>query len=266
MKKPDVLYLDTCIISLLAKEPELWNGFARFLEERGLVVGLSGAQVAELSEAPGLHTRLADLLESVPVTLIKTADVIRDEEVGAHPSLRVETLEHSDYPGKRSLLNHLASPLTQAVRQQQVSDARVMVERIAEGRTATQPIASEAQRRRKQAQDFVWQRTTQLLAGTNLAFLQQFKNTDLCGFHADVFLSEQVQGYLIFYKYYVQDRDSSRGSEFADLFHLYALPYCKAAVLERDLCEVLGQIKRRHRILTNTELWNADFLKKLRDY
>ena len=40
------------------------------------------------------------------------------------------------------------------------------------------------------------------------------------------------------------------------------IPYCELAIMERDLCDTLRQIKRNHTVLDSTEIRNIDFLNE----
>jgi len=76
-----------------------------------------------------------------------------------------------------------------------------------------------------------------------------------------VFRSVRLFALVNFYKYYLGRREPSRLSDFGDFGHLGFLPYCDLAVMERDLCEVLNQIKQHHDVLDSTEVRNIDFLR-----
>jgi hypothetical protein len=43
--------------------------------------------------------------------------------------------------------------------------------------------------------------------------------------------------------------------------HVLPLPYCELAILERDLCNILNQIKRNHDTLSSTSVRNIDFFE-----
>jgi hypothetical protein len=86
------VYFDTNIISHIAKNGHLWRPLFDFLERNDLTLGISSAQVVELSDAKGLHQDLVALFLGVPSGLLKTWDIILDEEVKAHPQERKESL------------------------------------------------------------------------------------------------------------------------------------------------------------------------------
>ena len=109
-----------------------------------------------------------------------------------------------------------------------------------------------------QAEEFVWAYVLQWLAKLQPAFLEQFKQ-DASKLAFEPFLSVSMLGYVIFYKYYIHGKAPTL-SDFGDLFHLYLIPYCELAVLERDLCNVLNHIKKNHSILDHTVVRNVEFL------
>ena len=76
----------------------------------------------------------------------------------------------------------------------------------------------------------------------------------------------QVYQFVIFYKYYLGQRQPKRLSDFGDLFHLFSIPYCKVAVFERDLCNVLNQIKNKQEILKYAEIYNIDFIHTIHNW
>jgi hypothetical protein len=85
------VYFDTNILSHLAKNKQLWSKLSEFLTQNDLTLAVS-VQVAELSDAKSLHQSLTELFVSVPSALVKSWDVILNEEVKAHPQKRTETL------------------------------------------------------------------------------------------------------------------------------------------------------------------------------
>ncbi|NIN66691.1 MAG: hypothetical protein GTO63_18790, partial [Anaerolineae bacterium] len=96
------VYLDTCIYSHLAKNPQVWGDLQRFLLANDLCLALSSANLAELADAQRLHGPLVDLLLLMPSAAIKPWDIILKEEVKAHPQRRTESLLF--YPFNQLLL------------------------------------------------------------------------------------------------------------------------------------------------------------------
>jgi hypothetical protein len=50
-------------------------------------------------------------------------------------------------------------------------------------------------------------------------------------------------------------------SDWGDLFHLYAIPYCELAIIERDMSNVLNHVKSNHKTLNNVTITNVDFFR-----
>jgi len=109
-----------------------------------------------------------------------------------------------------------------------------------------------------QAYDFAWILTIQQLAGSHPDFMQRFQN-GVANFKAEIFLSAQIMGYAVFYNYYLAGR-TPQGSDFGDMFHLHAMPYCKLVVVERNMCDVLNQVKRNNKVLEGVVVKNLKFL------
>ena len=106
---------------------------------------------------------------------------------------------------------------------------------------------------------FAWIITIQQLSSSHHEFMQRFRN-DVTSFKAEVFISAQIMGYAIFYKYYLAGL-TPKDSDFGDVFHLHAMPYCRLVIVERNMCDVLNQVKRNHKVLDGVVVKNLRFLK-----
>lgn len=257
-------YFDTNILSHLAKNRQLWPKLFDFLKESDLSLGISSAQIAELSDAKNLHQSLTGLFMSVPSAALKTWDVILSEEVKSHPQKRTETLLL--YPLNTLLLESnepkkfeefFSSISLHKARKGQLWQAQQIAERHTRLKNNFPP-SKTGKYIREQADEFAWMQVMQWLAENHRDFLVGFKN-NIKDFHPEVFLSIRLYAYVIFYKYYLGQREPKKLSDFGDLFHLFSLPYCEIAVMERDLCNVLNQIKRNHESLTKTVIRDIDF-------
>ena len=260
-------YLDTNIVSCFSKDKSLWPKLRDFLRDSNLTVAIGPGQVAELSDARRLHTNLACFLVSIPTGIIKNPDKILAEEVQAHPKRRTESLLM--YPlnrilleenGLEKLVQFLSSRSLAAARDDQLCHARQMARRHSKLKNNFPPKPSGTYTR-GQADEFSEAQVLQWLAQTHRRFLEQFQG-NIEGFNPDAFLSIRLFGYVIFYKYYLGRREPNKLSDFGDLFHLFAIPYCELVVMERDLCNTLNQIKRNHAILKSTDIQNIDFLQR----
>jgi hypothetical protein len=259
-------YFDTNILSQLAKNDDIRPGCFRYLEENDLTIGLGGGQVSELSDAEGLHEKLFVLLISTPTGIIKNPDEILSEEVRAHPKQRTDTLLM--YPlnaillednGPQSFVDFLSSDKLKSARRDQLQHAKRMPNRL-NNLKRNFPPSKSGKYTREQADNFAHYQVIQWLSFDHKDFLEQFiKQPEKM--HHNVFLSVRLYGYVIFYKYYLGQREPKKLSDFGDLFHIFPLPYCEVVVMERDLCNILNQIKKNHNILNSTIIHNIDFLK-----
>ena len=121
------------------------------------------------------------------------------------------------------------------------------------------PPAANGKYTKDQAPLFAFALTIQWLSARHRGFLQQHA-ADVTQFRDTVFKSVRVYAYLMYYKYYLGGR-TPEPSDFGDLSHLYALPYCPIVVVERDMANVLRQIQRHDDVLASTEVQDIDFLK-----
>lgn len=258
-------YFDTNILSELAKRPDLWGPVADYLIHEDLTIAVS-SQVAELSDVSRLHEALGSMLVALPSAVIKQWDLVLAEEVMAHPETRSESLLL--YPlnalllepgGPVQLQEFLNSKdLREARRGQREAAARLPGRHA--GLKANFPPGPGGVCVKDQAPFFASVLTMQWLAGSHLSFLQQFRN-NIEGFREQTIKSVRLYALVLYYKYYLGNREPKKSSDFGDLFHLYALPYCALAVVERDLANVLAQIKRADTVLAATEIRDIDFLR-----
>jgi len=213
-------YFDTNIISHLAKNKHLWPKLFEFLTQNDLTLGISGAQISELSDAKNLHQILAEMFVMVPSATLKNWDVILDEEVNAHPKKRTEPL--LNYPlnailfeedGIQKLQDFLSSKKLGEARKDQLHHAQQFAKRHTELKSNF-PQSKTGKYSREQADEFAWIMVMQWLASTtHHNFLASFQN-DIGNFHPEVFLSIRLYAHVIFYKYYLGQREPKKNLGF----------------------------------------------------
>jgi hypothetical protein len=259
-------YFDTNILSHLAKNKQLWAKLFGFLTQNHLTLGIGGAQVAELSDARNLHQALAEMFVALPSAILKNWDTVLDEEVIAHPQQRTESLFY--YPlnallfeqnGLQALQDFLSSSQLSDARKDQLFHAQKFAKHHSELKDNF-PKSKTGKYSREQADEFAWIMVMQWLGNTHRNFLEGFQN-EIGNFHPEVFLSIRLFAHIIFYKYYLGQREPTKISDFGDLAHLFVLPYCELAIMERDLCNVLNQIKRNQDTLKSTIVRDIDFFE-----
>jgi hypothetical protein len=260
------VYCDTNILSHVAKSHELWRPLSDYLMQHDLTLGVGSGQLAELTDADRLHDQLAAMFVCLPSALIKTPDVVLSEEVAAYPNHRRNPLLL--YPlnallgerdGPEQLRQYLGSPALRAARRGQQESARLAARRHAELKDNFPP-ARGGKYTRAQAGEFAWIHVVQWLSEEHLSFLKQF-GSDASLLQVGTFASVRLSSLVLFYKYYLAGREPSRPSDFGDLAHLFAIPYCVMAIMERDLADTLRQIKRHDEVLAETTICDIDFFK-----
>lgn len=261
------VYLDTNIVSHFVKNEASWPRFRQYLTESGLTLGIAAGQVSELSDAKSLLGDLVRFLVSVPTGILKNWDEIISEEVAAHPSARTASLLM--YPLNAILLeDNGLEKLLQFLNSEGLADARRnqkrhAVQMLAQHRRLKPnfPPAKSGKYVRSQAGEFADGLVLQWLTDDHRQFLEAIQQ-DLTKFNASVFQSIRLYAYVLFYKYYLAGREPTRRSDFGDLFHLFPIPYCEIVVMDRDLANVLGQIKNTQQILQSTEIQTIDFVSQ----
>lgn len=260
-------YFDTNIISEIAKNRPIQQDLFDFLEKHDLTLGLSTGQISELADAKDLHPSLVALFFNVPTAFLKTWNEIISEEVEAHPDRRNQPLIMStvnamflEEGGIESLYEFLSSEQLSEARSQQLAHAKQMGARHSLLKNNFPPSAS-GKFLKDQSEEFADYQVMQWLVEDHRGFLELMQK-DISAFHPQVFLSIRLFAHVLFYKYYLGNREPRKLSDFADLGHLFYIPYCELAVMERDLCNVLNQIKSNHKILEATSIKNIDFLSE----
>jgi hypothetical protein len=256
------VHADTGIASTIIKDTNLWSPFRDFLFDNDLCLAIGEGLIAELCSDDRLHAPFAELVTSVPTAFIKRQDEILSEEVEAYPAKRTQSLLSSPITmltEKTDLIEFLSSPELRKARSDQRAAARIWAKQIVDLKSNFSPNTN-GKYTRDQAPFFANLLTLQQLSGVHSNFLQNFigraQEIDF-----DVFRSAQIFGFFTFHKYYLAQHEPKPPNDFGDEFHLHALPYCKLALMERGMCEILLQVKKNSDVLNGVVVKNIDFLK-----
>jgi hypothetical protein len=270
LTKWEYIYLDTNILSYLANHSGCWSKLSEYLFAEELFIAVSGAQLVELVDADCQHEALRNLLLLVPSAWVKPIEQIVDEEVAAYPNPRTSPLmmyitqamllEKGDPFAK--LKGYLGNGRLKAARRDQKHSIPQFIHGVV-ARKSNFPPSASGKYVKEQAGFFAWCIVLQWLASSHLSFVKQFKN-NASELRAELFPSIYVYALYIYYKYYLQGREPKR-SDFGDLHHIGSIPYCRIAVVEKDMCSILNQIKRNENVMPNTEVHNIDFIRNLCD-
>ena len=259
-------YLDTNVTSEIAKRPEIWRRLMDYLIDRDLTLAVS-SQVAELNAADRLHDSLGVLFTHLPAAIIKQWDVVLLEEVRAHPANRTDSLllyglnaMLLEEDGPEKLIRFLSSPelISASATQRRTAQQMLPTYRHLKANFPPKPNGKYAVFQAKEFANYI---TLQSLGADHTQFLELFRGNAL-NLDLQVFKSLRLPAMVTFYKYYLGGREPKKLSDFGDQAHLYALPYCVAAVVERDLANVLRQIKRHQPELSATEIYDIDWVKQ----
>lgn len=100
---------------------------------------------------------------------------------------------------------------------------------------------------------------SQIMMRQNLFYKKNVKNKS--GFRYKHFKSVLCTSYVVFYKFYQDDRKP----ELSDVFDITIssiYPYVDYVFTERNMCEIIRKLKRRHQFLEGLEYYN---IKELRE-
>ena len=261
-----IIYCDTNILSYIAKNKNIWNKLFEFLTENDLTLGIGGPQLSELSDATRLHKTFSEMFVFFPSVLLKPHEIIFDEEVKAHPNKRKSLLSENPLnsflmvdDGIQKLQNQLFSSNLSEARNDQLHHAAKLLVRHNLLKDNF-PKNSTGKYSLEQADEFAEVMVIQWLSKNYRDFLKRFQ-INISSFHPEIFLSIRLFAHFIFYKFYLGNREPNKIPDFGDLAHIFLLPYCDLAIMERDNCNVLNQIKRNQDTLNSTVIRNIDFFK-----
>lgn len=266
------LYLDTNILSELAKNEKWWDSLKRFLTDANLSLAVSGAQLAELSDAVRLHESITNLFWYAPTKAVLTWDEIlyrRIEEGNLFNPIEIGIFPYllgniDDDNEKEKFRIGLSSPKMKQARMDQLSDAKKMRTQIIRNKANFLPDLNGKYATR-QASEFARILTIQFCQTSN--HLPQKARDELVdlynkvGNKIDHFRAIEVYAHFIFYKYYIAGHSGRKLSDFGDLFHVFYLPFVSVAILEKGMTEILAQIKRNHSLLDYVQVENIDYFR-----
>lgn len=251
LAKENLVYLDTCITSLLSDEEQNWEKFKKeYLCSKKLLLAISGSQLAEISDKTKTHHKIARLILDAPSALIKL-DEILGEEVNAYPAYRQDTLilrslEELKYQenGVQVIKDFLTSSKLKKLRKWQNEVKLGEFEKRLLANKKNFPPRKNGKYDKDQASEFEYQMVVQWLTLYHPNFIENhIRDLDIRSF-----LSVRIFALYLFYKYYIESRDTKKG-DFLDLHHIMPLPYCKVAIVEKDMCAILRNIKKNHDVL-----------------
>ncbi len=263
------LYLDTNIYGHLCKNKHLLKPLSEYLFSNNLSIAITGANMAELHDAGFLHNDLISILIQLPSSLLKSWDTILEEEIQSHPKMFSESI--LGYPlnslifennGIKKLEELFINPKLTEARKLQIENSKKLYQKHLDLKNNFPP-SKNGKYLKEQANDFSELIVIQWLAKSYPKFISAFKN-DITKLNLDVFLTIKIYALVVFYKYYLGNRNPDKKSDFGDLFHLLYIPYCKMAIMEKDICDTLNQIKRNETLLKGIEIYDIRFFNNFK--
>lgn len=260
-RENEFLYLDTNIFGILVKKTHLIPYLKCFLSEKRLVIALSEIQAAELSDViTRMDSKLQQLLNELPARIIKTVETIDLEEINSYPNERKESLTH---PSFRDQSKELYISL---IKSRGIKEARLIQKNYAD------KVPNVFYDRRDNfVVDFnrsvTEQADTYAFANTLDKLVRNYPNaarriiTKDGPVQVDVLKSFQIRGYVVFYKYYVNEEEPDT-HDHADLFHISYLPYCKFAIIEQKMCAIVNRIQKNNHKFNEVTVRDNRWLEK----
>jgi hypothetical protein len=256
----ECVYLDTNVLSLALEHSEWYRPFFNFLFRNHRYIAFSDSLLLELSQVERKHADLDTFFTILPWGEIKSFETVIEEEVKSYPKKRTEPLLVNPQNlelGEQTISQLLTSVENEEARRKQVLYAKRMKQQF-DLVKSNFPPSTVGWYTREQARTFAWMITMQWLTASHPAFMKKLNDKGIV-LKAEAFPSIQLYAYYVYYKYFLGNRKPKELSEFGDLFHLFYFPYCKLLILERDMCEILNEIKSSCKVLSGVEVRNMDF-------
>jgi len=252
-------YLDTNILGLLSEKPHLLPLLNQYLVDNQYKVVLSEILAMELSDSlEHMRDKLQNIIYNLPVIMSKPAIQIIIEEIEHYPAKRNLPLEHpelNEYPALCFMKLMESSKLKQD-RVNQKNEAKKL-ESVLE-QVKPNFVVQRDKPIPPQANLFAHHVTVDNLRknfpNQLLKIYQRYGSID-----NTVFQSFQIQNYINFYRYYVEE-ESSDPHDHADNWHMVYLPYCHFALIEQRLCDVINQVQKKNEVFTHITVRNNRFV------
>jgi len=270
-----IAYFDTNIYGILVQRPESWQSICTYLQDNGLLLGVSDVNVLELSSAPGLHRDLARFLLQIPSAWFKPATRLMSEEVQAYldggqvtpvvgpiSSLVLESDDPVAY-----LEAFLRREVVVNTRSTMVRRKDEFERRIRETMDNFEPVTGDTYSEADgpyYAFQLIW---LQILCEDYPECAARVKNEMGIDWRPLPSIAPQLRGLWLFalaqfYRYYLHRRRPT-GTDYGDLIQTVSIPYCRVAVVERELSQDLSHIKGNDSVLQHTEIHDLGFLREL---
>ncbi len=243
------------------EHPELYRPLFNFLFKNHLCIAVSDALLIELSKETRSQTDFNTFFTILPSAKIKSFEAVIEEEIKSYPKLRTETLLRptNSELGKETITSWLISNRIKEAQRKQLLHTK-KIKQYLESVKSNFPPSNRGKYNEEQAEIFTWMVTVQWLKGSYPDFMKKLNDNRLL-LTAEVFPSIQLFAYYVYHKHYLNNRQPKELPDIADLLHMLYFPYCKLIIVERDLCNILNQIKSRCNMLDGVEVRNADFFR-----
>jgi len=265
--KPNLVYFDTWVYRFLMDNTEYNSKIFHYLEKNILYPAISDILLIEISPKQQYLATINYLLCYLNSILIQNSDEILQKEVTIYPEEYTDSIIVPNGYLLTDLFtlnvqNKLSSDQVKIEWEKFRSDSNKMKQKLTEV-INNYPLGKGGKYRKEQSKEFSKLITIKWLSQAHPEFIKSFNKDSINEMKVELFKGLQTYAYYIFYKYYIGRRKPDKISDFGDLFHLFYIPYCKLAILERDQCSLLRKIQKDNTILEKVKIENIDFIKTL---
>jgi hypothetical protein len=266
----NIIYLDTCVWSLLGQSETAKSGLVKFCNEYETVLAISSFTLFELSRAPQILANVDELLFELRhhIYLASIYDDVIESELNCYPAIwRMKWLplgSIQDFIGPEFVSTLVSEPSFVEAREDFRRFALGNYKSLVDLKKNFPPIHGDDYSI-EDAPYFAYATSTEYLSRHFPHFLKNAMGTmrkeGPTSF--DSILSLRIRALFLFMKYYLHEQ-LPNDSDFFDFAHLSYAPYCDGFVTEKNVSNVLRRIKSNELMLQNTDIvFVSDFVSMM---
>jgi hypothetical protein len=248
-----LVLIDTCIVSeLFKRKGDFSKGIIEFLVA-GRIPCFAIETIKELKSAPDLFIDFFNLFTFFPSFILKDLDSLLEEEINNYANNNIIDpilIRLSKDPRKQEsfdIISFVNSYLTDNYITKFKDGQKIALEGILGLKPNYKPKNKSYSK--SEIENFVEIVTYQQLVNKYITWCKQM-NESKKTIDINKFPSLQIQCYLVFYKFYINNR-KPKLSDIPDILMASLYPYVDEVITEKNQAEILRQIQNKHNLFTN---------------
>lgn len=257
--------IDTCVISeILKNKEEIGSKIVPKFINDGIIFCYSIQTIAELRKAPDIYDEFFSYMGIMPTYFLKNFNQLTDDEINSFSNkttidpilLHMQMMKPESY--YKEYQNMFEKKEFKKFFDLEKTEAPDTLKALLEWRDGFLP--QKESYTKKEIELWVELVSLKQILITHPEYYKQ-NMTNLEALNYKNFKSWNMLAFIVFYKFYFKHR-KPKINDINDILIVCALPYLDAIITEKDMYEQLRQIKSRHDIINNVELYTIkNFIK-----